>query len=169
MKKTIACILAILGLSPLAYLGIKGQDIQEIETKIEIAAPPDKVWRILVNIEDWQNWSPIIKRSKGKAEVGEALDITMVGGVDGEGPQYSPVITQLDAPRTLRWRAHMISEFMFTNDKVLELVATPEGSRLVHKEVFTGLLSPLFCGQMEEGVPPMLKVMNEALKKKAEL
>ncbi len=42
------------------------------------------------------------------------------------------------------------------------------GTRLTHIETFSGLITPLFRGQMEKGVPPMLNMMNEALKTWAE-
>ena len=62
----------------------------------------------------------------------------------------------------------MLAGFIFTNDKIFQLEETNSGTRLTHKEMFSGLLTPLFCGQMEKGVPPMLKSMNIALKDLAE-
>ena len=62
----------------------------------------------------------------------------------------------------------MMAEFLFTNDKVFELEETGSGTRLIHKELFSGLLVPLFGSMLKEGVPSMLQSMNEALKAKAE-
>jgi hypothetical protein len=62
----------------------------------------------------------------------------------------------------------MMAGFIFTNYKIFELVKTSTGTKLIHTESFKGLLAPIFCGQMEEGVPPMLKSMNDALKILAE-
>jgi len=58
----------------------------------------------------------------------------------------------------------MLAGFIFTNYKVFELEETTSGTLLTHKEMFKGLLAPIFCGQMEKGVPPMLNSMNKALK-----
>ncbi|MFW2438631.1 MAG: hypothetical protein ACN4GR_04600 [Arenicellales bacterium] len=85
-----------------------------------------------------------------------------------DGPKYDPVITELDEPGYFRWRAHMLAGFIFTNDKIIELKETSSGTLLIHTETFKGLLAPLFCGQMEKGVPPMLNSMNKALKNLAE-
>jgi len=151
------------------YLVIAGSELQEITTAIEISAPPEKVWSILTDINNWQEWSPIIKNSRGSAAVGSELTITMTGKNEGEeGPTYSPVITGLEAPGYLRWRAHMLAGFIFTNYKVLKLEQSGSGTRLIHKEMFKGLLAPIMCGQMEKGVPPMLNSMNQALKELAE-
>ena len=168
MKKTIF-VLAALVLVGVIYLAVAGSELQEIKTEIEISAPPSKVWAILADINNWQNWSPIIKESHGTATVGSELTIAMIGKEEGEdGPIYNPIITELDEPKHLRWRAHMLAGFIFTNYKVLELKETDSGTRLTHKEMFKGLLAPIFCGQMEKGVPPMLNSMNKALKELAE-
>jgi len=143
--------------------------MQEIKTEIEISAPPSKVWSIITGINNWQKWSPIINASHGEASVGSKLNITMVGKEEGkDGPKYSPIIMELDESNYFRWRAHMLAGFIFTNDKIFELEETDTGTRLTHKETFSGLLAPIFCGQMEKGVPPLLNSMNKALKDLAE-
>jgi len=168
MKKILLIFVASVG-AGIIYLAVAGNKLQEITTEIEISAPPPKVWSILTDINNWQEWSPIIKDSHGTASVGSELTITMIGKEQGEdGPRYNPIITELKEPSYLRWRAHMLTGFIFTNYKVLELEETNSGTRLIHKEMFKGLLAPVFCGQMEKGVPPMLNSMNQALKKLAE-
>lgn len=168
MKKILiaASGLLIIGI---IYLAVKGNDMQEIRTEIEIAAPPEKVWEILMDFDKWQEWSPIIKQSSGSAAIGSKLQMTMMGKEEGKnGPSYSPKIEEMNKPKLFRWRAHMMAGFIMTNDKVFELQATPTGTKLIHKELFKGLLAPIFCGQMEKGVPPMLNSMNKALKELAE-
>lgn len=158
--------LAFIGLT---YLAIEGSELHEIKTEIEISAPPAKVWDIISDINKWQEWSPIISASHGSTSVGSKLSITMIGKVKGrDGPKYNPIITDLKEPNYFRWRAHMLAGFIFTNDKTFELEDTKSGTRLTHTESFKGLLAPIFCGQMEKGVPPMLNSMNQALKELAE-
>jgi hypothetical protein len=168
MKK-ILIVLAALTFIGVTYLSIEGSEMQEIKTEIEILAPPAKVWSILADINNWQEWSPIINASNGEASIGSKLSITMMGKEEGkDGPKYNPVIEELNEPHYFRWRAHMLAGFIFTNDKIFELEETKSGTRLTHTETFKGLLAPIFCGQMEKGVPPMLNSMNKALKELAE-
>jgi len=168
MKKIFIILVALAG-AGIIYLAVAGSRFQEIKTEIEITAPPQKVWSIISDINNWREWSPIIKESHGTAFVGSELTITMIGKEEGKnGPKYNPVITELEEPNYLRWRAHMLTGFIFTNDKIIELEETGSGTRLIHKELFKGLLAPIFCGQMEKGVPPMLDSMNKALKELAE-
>ena len=85
-----------------------------------------------------------------------------------DGPSYNPVITKLEEARSLSWKAKMMAGIMMTNGKVLELEESPTGTRLIHKETFSGLMSVMMWKHMEEGVPPMLNSMNKALKELAE-
>lgn len=168
MKKILS-IIAVFFIVAGITLWIKGNAVREIKTEIEILAPVEKVWGILTNIDDWSNWSPIINQSSGQASLGSSISITMIGKKDGEdGPKYSPVITILDEPKSFRWSAKMIAGFIMTNDKVFLLEETNTGTRLIHKELFSGMMVPLFWSSVEKNVPGMLNSMNEALKTKAE-
>jgi len=168
MKKIILILIALVG-AGIIYLAVAGSKLQEVKTEIEISAPPSKVWSIISGINNWQEWSPIIKESHGTASVGSELTITMIGKEKGkDGPKYNPIITELEEPNYFRWRAHMLTGFIFTNYKIFELEETSSGTRLTHTESFKGLLAPIFCRQMEKGVPPMLNSMNKALKDLAE-
>jgi len=143
--------------------------MQEITASLEIAAPPAKVWAILTNIDAWHEWSPTINASSGTAAVGSTPSITMMSNAEGkDGPKYNPEIIKLEEPSYFHWRARMLAGFLFTNDKIITLEETATGTRLTHTETFSGMLSKLFCGQMEKGVPPMLDAMNTALKELAE-
>ena len=168
MKKLIIILIILFSITVI-YLAIEGRKMQEIKTEIEISAPPSKVWAIITDINSWQKWSPTINASQGEAAVGSKLNITMMSKEEGkDGPNYSPIITKLTEPNYFHWRAHMLAGFVFTNDKIFKLEKISSGTRLTHIETFTGLLTPLFRGQMEKGVPPMLNMMNKALKDLAE-
>jgi len=143
--------------------------MREISTDIEIAAPIEDVWSVLTNIDDWANWSPIINGSSGTAALGSTLSITMMSNEEGkDGPKYGPTITIFDEPKSFRWRTKVMGGLMMTNDKAFELEATKTGTRLVHKELFSGLMVPMFWSKVEQSVPGMLNSMNEALKAKVE-
>lgn len=167
-NKTILVIVVLLSLG-LAYLWQQGQKTVEISTQIDIAATPEQVWHVLSDIDAWAQWSPIINQSQGVAVKDSVLTITMVGEESSlDGPIYQPKIIELDAPRYLRWNAVMMTSVLLANDKVLELQATNNGTRLIHKELFKGMFVPIFSSRFKENVPPMLNAMNQALKKQVE-
>lgn len=167
MKKLISIIFILILTSGL-ILWTKGNAMREVRTEIEIAAPSTKVWSILTDFNNWKEWNPIINQASGVASLGSELSITMRNEDGKDGPKYMPIITILQQPKSFRWRAKMMSEFVFTNDKVFELEETSSGTRLIHKELFSGMLVPLFWSKLNKGVVPMLKSMNDALKKTAE-
>ena len=142
--------------------------MREIRTEIEIAAPVTKVWSILTGFDNWKEWNPIVNQASGVAPPGSKLSMTMCCGDGKEGNKYMPVVTNVEDPKSFRWRAIMMAGFLFTNDKVFELEETGPGTRLVHIEAFSGILVPLFWGKMEKSITPMLESMNDALKIKAE-
>ena len=142
--------------------------MREIRTEIEIAAPVTKVWSILTDFDNWKGWNPIVDQASGVASPGSKLSMTLRCGDGKEGNKYMPVVTNVEDPKSFRWRATMMAGFLFTNDKVLELEETGSGTRLVHIEAFSGILVPLLWGKMEKSIAPMLESMNDALKIKAE-
>ena len=142
--------------------------MREIRTEIEIAAPPTKVWSILTDFDNWKNWNPIVIQASGTASLGSELSVTMRGKDGKDAQKYMPIITNFEEPKFFRWRAKMMAQFLFTNDKVFELEEMGSGTRLIHKELFSGMMVPLMWSFFDKGVPPMLKSMNDALKSLAE-
>ena len=114
--------------------------MKEIVTEIVINAPRDVVWKLITDFNHWTDWNPSVRRMSGDNGIGSKLDITMCNKSGGDGPQYQPVITEMEEGKSFRWRAKMGMGFIFTNDKVIELEDTSGGTRLVHKELFSGLM-----------------------------
>jgi hypothetical protein len=142
--------------------------MREIRTEIEITAPLTKVWSILTDFDNWAEWNPIVVQASGVASVGSKLNMTMRCGDDKAVNKYMPVVTNVEELKLFRWRATMMADFIFTNDKVFELEEIDSGTRLIHIEAFSGMLVSLFWGKMEKSIQPMLESMNNALKSKAE-
>ena len=142
--------------------------MKEINTEIMIDATPEKTWKVLMDFSNWKDWNPIVASAEGAVELGSNLMITMKGK-DGKNIQkYSAKITRLDPPHSFSWTAKMGAGFLFTNQKVFEVLKTDKGTKLIHREIFSGLMANLFWGKMEKFVPVMLDSMNMALKNKIE-
>ena len=163
MKKFLLALLALL-LIGVGVLWVMGKDTRAIATEVEIAAPPAEVWAQIADINGWSDWNPSVTKTSGKAAMGETLDITITAEDGTDGPNYKAVIVELDEPKTLRWRAKMMNEAVFKNDRIFTLEPTETGTRLTHSEEFSGLMVPMMWGFFETGVPTILGSMNEALK-----
>ena len=147
---------------------LKGINMRELRSEIEINAPLTKVWDILMDFDHWKDWNPIVNQARGMAAIGSKLSMTMRGKEGEDANQYMPIITQFVPPKFFRWRANMMAGFLFTNDKIFKLEERGAGTRLIHIEAFSGMLVPLFWSKLNKGVLPMLNSMNEALKKNVE-
>jgi len=168
MKKFFS-IIGLLLIVGIVFLSISGSKLQTVETEIDIAAPPEKVWSVLTNIGQWQDWNPTVNASLGDAAVGSTVTITMISEEAGkDGPKYSPEIIQMDEPTYFHWRATMGAGFIFTNEKIIELEKTDAGTKVKHTETFKGAMAALMKSRMQSGVSPILTAMNDALKKTAE-
>jgi len=142
--------------------------MRELRTEIQISVPMDLVWQVLTDFEHWKDWNPMVSQASENASAGSKLHITMRGPDAKDAMKYQSTILEANPPRSLRWRATMMSGLMFTNDRVFELKEKNGGTVLVNKEEFSGLLAPLFWNKMNLFVVPMLEKMNKALKDKLE-
>lgn len=142
--------------------------MREIKTEIHIDASPEKVWSVITDLNSWHEWNPIVKQVKGDAMLGAHLTVTMRGEDGKDANSYAPIITRFDEPSLLCWRGKMLAELLMTNDKIIKLEKTETGTRLIHRELFKGVIVPLFWNKMEAHVPTMLDSMNSALKAKVE-
>ena len=50
---------------------------KEIVTKIEINAPPSRVWQVLSDLEKYPTWNPFIKKISGLLARNEKLEVHM--------------------------------------------------------------------------------------------
>ena len=142
--------------------------MKQVITEIEISAPPEKVWAILTNFNHWIEWNTTITKASGETAINAQLNITMSNEKGKDSNAYSPIITQLEAPKRLRWQAKMMANFLFKNEKLVELEATETGTKMMHTEFFSGLMVKAFWGKMKDGVPLIMNKMNQDLKAAAE-
>ncbi|MEW7007398.1 SRPBCC family protein [Lentilitoribacter sp. EG35] len=151
------------------YLFTQSPNIHEITSEVVIAAPKDKVWAAVTDINSWAENNSAINEASGNVVLGRKLSLTMRGEEAGEnGPAYDPTIVELDKGTSYRWRAKMGAELIFTNDKQFELEEVDGGTKLTHTEYFSGMLVPLMLDWFKVGVPPILAEMNAGFKATAE-
>ena len=142
--------------------------MRELRAEIHISAPIEQVWRVLTDFDHWKDWNPMVNQASGTASVPSKLKLTMRGLDSKDAMKYEPIVLEVDPPKYLRWRATMMSGFMFTNDRVFELQEENGGTEVINREEFSGLMVPLFWNKMNQFVVPMLEKMNNALKDKME-
>ncbi|KAL4437338.1 hypothetical protein ABPG75_004477 [Micractinium tetrahymenae] len=153
---------------------------RQIETSIEIAAPPSKVWELLTAEADClgtKSWNPFLVGFEGQLEEGSHIAVTIqVPG--GRKPQtFKPKLLAVKPGEELRWRGSLPIPGLFVGEHYYRVEPAPSSSsgggsgqgstRFVHGEHFSGLLVPLVGGMLADTEKGFV-AMNEALKKAAE-
>jgi len=143
--------------------------MRQLETEIEIAASPEKIWAILTDFPAMPTWNPFIRAIRGRPVEGERLEVLLAPA--GQSPmRFRPVLLVVVPARELRWRGRLGVPGLFDGEHVLRLDAiSPDHTRFSHSETFSGLLVPLIMrGAMRAATRAGFIAMNAALKVKAE-
>ena len=142
--------------------------MREIMTTIEIAASPERVWRVLTDFASYPKWNPFIRSIEGRLQKGSRLSVRMQLPRGGEHA-FSPVVVKAIPGAELRWRGKLFINGLFDGEHVFLIV--PQGRhsvRFIQREQFSGWLVPLvmlgIAGKTRKG----FKEMNRALKNVAE-
>jgi hypothetical protein len=141
---------------------------RRLTTGIDIDAPAQVVWQILLDFERYPEWNPFVKGISGKAAVGERLALT-VQPPGGRAMGFEPTVLAADAPRTLRWLGRVGLPRIFDGEHsfVLEPLAK-DRVRLIHAECFRGILVPFLWKGLDTDTRAGFEQMNQALKERAE-
>ena len=142
--------------------------MRELRTEIQISSNPDKVWEILIDLSSWSKWNPIVNKIEGKFEVGATLFITMCDDKGNDSKSYKSIITAIDEKKRFSFIGIMMAKFMFSAERIIELEDSQGGTLFIQREIYTGLMVPLFWNKLNEQASSMLNSMNAALKRKAE-
>lgn len=140
----------------------------DLVTRIDIDAPPRRVWDVLTDFDHYHEWNPFAQIA-GRPTEGARLHVELTPP-NGRTTRFRPTVTRVEKGRELRWHGHLLVPGLFDGDHrfVLESVDGGERTTLTHAEEFTGVLSPLvwrFIGtETERG----FEEMNAALKCRAE-
>jgi hypothetical protein len=141
---------------------------KEIKTTIEIDASASKIWAVLTDFSHYSEWNPFIRSIRGKAQQGERLEI-FIQPPGRNGMKFRPVILALQPEHELRWIGRIMVAGIFDGEHQFQL--EPIGAsrtRLIHREVFSGLLVPLLWQTLDTQTRQGFEEMNRALKNRVE-
>ncbi len=142
--------------------------MREIQTEIEIAATPERVWQTLTDLNSYSQWNPFVTRASGELRVGECLKI-YVQIPDARGMSFTPKVLKVEPQREMRWLGTLPLPGLFNGEHIfkVEPATQPGRTRFLHGERFTGLLIPFLGGMLDKTARGYV-LMNEALKKRVE-
>jgi hypothetical protein len=142
--------------------------MKELRREIEIEASAERVWRLLTDFARFPKWNPFIRRASGSLEPGQRLEVNIQPS-GANGMTFRPTVLKAEPGRELRWIGHLLIPGLFDGEHIftIEPIA-PNRVRFVQREIFTGLLVPLFARGLDTDTQRGFDEMNHALKAQAE-
>jgi hypothetical protein len=134
-----------------------------ISAEIDIEAPPDAVWAQLTDLRGWADWNPFIPSASGTVAVGQRLSLRLQPP-GGRSLSIRPTVTEVEDGAVLEWLGHLGVPGLFDGKHRFELTASPEGTHLVQRESFTGLLVRPLRGMLDGSTLAGFRAMNDALR-----
>lgn len=123
----------------------------QVEHRINVSASPETIFRIYQDVQNWHTWDPDTKQAnlEGPFAVGSRGRLTPT-----RGNTVPMLLTQVVPGRCFTVESKIpLFRMLFEH----ELIHGPEGTEVVHRVTFSGLLSvvlgPMLSKQLNTGLP----------------
>ena len=142
--------------------------MKELRTEIEIQASDKRVWQLLIDFASFPQWNPFIRQAKGEAKVGARLQVHIQPS-GASSMTFKPTVLKVEPNRELRWLGRLLMPGLFDGEHTFTIESLEANRiRFTQREVFTGLLVPLFARSLDTDTRRGFEEMNQALKSRAE-
>ena len=136
---------------------------RHIRTETILPASPERVWAVLADFSRYSEWNPLNTSAAGLGRMGERVRMTIANPLNPRRPMRMTVrIMRFKPERLLVWAGEM--PFVFRGEHVFRLDPAPEGTRLLHTETITGLITHRITDRaVTEKFVPAYDAANRAL------
>jgi hypothetical protein len=142
--------------------------MHSIDTQIEIAAPVERVWSILMDFPSHARWNPFIRSIEGSSSLGTSLNVS-IQPPGSSGMRFRPTVLAVEPEREFRWKGKLLIRGLFDGEHYFTLQRRSDNKSVFRQgELFTGLLVPLLRRSLDGATKQGFIAMNEALKLEAE-
>ena len=166
MKKTLVIGGYAIGGLILVLLILNWTTQRELITEVIIDAPREEVWSVLVDVDKYPEWNPFIISSQGDLREGGRLTNVMVN--KGQENQFNPVILTFSENEKYEWLGSALGGAFKGRHYFLLSDHTEGGTKVIHGEEFTGILSGLVIQMIGADTQANFEAMNGAMKARVE-
>jgi hypothetical protein len=141
---------------------------RSIDTAIEIAASPPRVWDVVRDFARYPEWNRFLLEVEGKLAVSAPIRFRFELP-RGLRMNATATVLKVEPARELRWAGQLLWPWLFRAEHyfVIERVEV-ERVRFLHGEIFSGLLLPLAWLILRGHGPPVYEQMNADLRQRCE-
>ncbi len=141
--------------------------MRQIRTKIDIDAPLEAVWKVLMEFDAYDEWNPFVQSIEGPAAEGEQLVAQL--SLSGKKPmKITPIVQDVDEPIRFSWLGVMGAASLFAGHHQFDLEKTESGTRFHHYEEFSGMLAGPVLAVIRTSTTKAFNGMNKALRSRVE-
>jgi hypothetical protein len=138
--------------------------MKEINTTVNIKASVEKVWSTFTNFSGYPGWNPFIISVEGQVALGNRIRITL-SPPDSNKMIFKPKILIYKEKRELQWVGHLIFPGLFDGRHIFTIIDNGDNTvTFIQKEIFKGILVPLFSKMLDNNTTKGFMLMNEKLK-----
>lgn len=142
--------------------------MQELYAEIQINAPVERVWGMLMDFKRYPEWNPFIQSISGSGEVGSKLKVVLK--LEGrKATTFKPRVLANQPHEEFRWLGKLLLPGIFDGEHILLLRDEGEGRvKFVQQEYFRGIFASSILRRIGEATQRGFEAMNRALKERAE-
>ena len=137
----------------------------EINKKMEINAPVEKVWATIIDFESYSEWNSQLEYLGGTVEPGGQLHLKL-SAAGAEPYEFKPTISNWEENKRFAWLARTGVQRIFDGEHFFELEKIDDSTtRVTNREEYRGVLSLIMKNlPMMKHTPEGFKKMNLELK-----
>ena len=140
----------------------------EISTTIEIAATPQNVWAVLVDLASYSQWHPMYKAATGQLAAGSTLTITSTHPTSGRPMTAKVKVLSAEPDTELRWASKMLG--LPISERTFRLSPTADGTSLEQAGTYRGIgrSHSRVTAKTIDRIQESFEAINQAIKQQAE-
>ena len=140
----------------------------EISTTIEIAATPQNVWAVLVDLVSYSQWHPMYKAATGQLAAGSTLTITSTHPTSGRPMTAKVKVLSAEPDTELRWASKMLG--LPISERTFRLSPTADGTSLEQAGTYRGIgrSHSRVTAKTIDRIQGSYAAINQAIKQQAE-
>jgi hypothetical protein len=128
---------------------------------IEISAPPERVWEVMTDIENWPRWNPDIRKTSVKGPLEEGTEFTWESGPG----TISSTLQAVEPEKLLAWTGKTLG---IRAIHIWWLKPVNRGTEVRTEESWEGWPARLFKKSMKRTLEKAIYSGLESLKKESE-